>query len=422
MTTVGIISEYNPFHKGHAYQIERIRAELGGDTRIVAVMSGHFPQRGDVAIADKFTRAAAAVASGVDLVLELPFPFSGESAPVFARAGMAILAAAHIDVLSFGSESGDIGALTEGAAAMEDPAFRELLYRDTRSTRDGFPKEASRRIAATFGEPIAALYRDPNNLLGMEYIRASRTYLPSLRFHTVKRIGSHHGDTALTALSSSSAIRTAVAAGDIAGALLALPESARPYYSRAYKDGLFPASLSRLSPAVLSHFCLNSPKSHPQIADAGGGLYRRLFKMAEKASDIDSLISLTATKRYTRSRIRRAIRNTFLGVTSSEIARAPLFTEILAFNAVGQGIIHDIKRYGEISLLTKPADAVLLPDGAREQAAALLRADSLFTLTLPKGTPRDAFLRRSPARITAKDGDNFSLSSFVEGIDKPRAE
>ena len=108
MKTVAIISEYNPIHNGHLYQIEKIREAFGSDTAIIAIMSGNFVQRGEPAIIDKWKRAEFAVKCGVDLVLELPFPFSISSAEFFARAGVAIANASGADILSFGSESADI--------------------------------------------------------------------------------------------------------------------------------------------------------------------------------------------------------------------------------------------------------------------------------------------------------------------------
>ena len=111
MTTVAIISEYNPFHSGHKYQIDKIREEFGSDTAIVAVMSGNFTQRAEVAYASKGLRAKSAVMSGVNLVLELPFPFSSSSAEFFAKSGVKIAEAVGADYLSFGSESGDINDL-----------------------------------------------------------------------------------------------------------------------------------------------------------------------------------------------------------------------------------------------------------------------------------------------------------------------
>ena len=126
MKTVAIISEYNPFHSGHKYQIERIREEFGSDTAIVAVMSGNFTQRGEIAFFSKGARAKAAVLSGVNLVLELPFPFSSSSAEFFAKSGVRIADSIGADYLSFGSESGNLSELLRGFDAK--PLYFGVIY------------------------------------------------------------------------------------------------------------------------------------------------------------------------------------------------------------------------------------------------------------------------------------------------------
>ena len=128
MKTVAIISEYNPFHSGHEYQIQKIREEFGADTRIIAIMSGNYTQRGEMAIMDKSLRAECAVRCGVNLVLELPFPFSSSSAEFFSRSGVKI---AHslgvVDYLSFGSECGSIEELVNAAKNMSSKEYKALL-------------------------------------------------------------------------------------------------------------------------------------------------------------------------------------------------------------------------------------------------------------------------------------------------------
>ncbi|MBR2431756.1 MAG: nucleotidyltransferase family protein, partial [Clostridia bacterium] len=126
--TVAIISEYNPFHSGHEYQINAIREELGSDTEIIAVMSGNFTQRGELALADKYLRAEWAVRCGVNLVLELPFPYSMSSAEIFARSAVSIIKSLNVvDMISFGSESGDAKALTEIAENMLKDEYKSAF-------------------------------------------------------------------------------------------------------------------------------------------------------------------------------------------------------------------------------------------------------------------------------------------------------
>lgn len=419
MKTVGIIAEYNPFHAGHAYHIQRIREEFGTDTRIVAVMSGNFPQRGGIAIADKYTRAAAAVAGGVDLVLELPFPFSGETAPVFARAGVAVLhALGAVDILSFGSECGDISLLIEATELTATNGFHEAAHEAARHASIGYPAVYEALCRKHFKDAVASILLSPNNLLGIEYIRAAKALGASFALHTVQRIGAAHDSVDKTDLPSAYAIRAEIKGGGIEQALSRLPQAVSKLYRSAITEGLFPTFDETLSSVVLSYFCLNSPQNGVDIADAGGGLYSRIFRMAKKACNTETLISLTATKKYTEARIRRAIRNVMLGVTSSDITAEPCYIPLLSMNERGQQLLHDIRRTCALPILTKPADYKALPEQAYRQAAAQNRADSLYTLAFPQIRSRDYFLRHSPVRIETNCGERIPVSSFVERIDK----
>ena len=135
MKTVAIIAEYNPFHNGHKYQIDKIRDILGEDTAIIAIMSGDYTQRGELAITDKTVRAKIAVLCGADLVVELPFPFSSSSAEFFARSGVKIATEIGADYLAFGSETGDIELITKIADTMMSDDFLTTLN-DIKANKD----------------------------------------------------------------------------------------------------------------------------------------------------------------------------------------------------------------------------------------------------------------------------------------------
>lgn len=425
MKTVGIIAEYNPFHRGHALQLEEIRRVYGRDTRIIAVMSGNYTQRGDIAVADKYTRAAAAAESGVNLVLELPFPFSGESAPVFATAGVHILGALGVvDVLSFGSESGDIELCLRAARATADPALHRIVRETEKHEKDGFPAVYARTVSALYGEEIAAFLLSPNNLLGAEYIRAaSKAGLP-FDFHTVRRVGSPHDAEAdvtnASDILSAAALRKIIHENGCESVLPYLPQSTHSIFRKAIAAGIFPMNAEALSPAVLSYFAINTPDPDADFADAGGGLYNRLFSQAEKATDIHSFLRSAATKKYTAARIRRALRNILLGVTSSELKTLPRYTTVLAADPIGRTLLRDIQKRQAFPLLTKPADYRQLPEEAARQAAKAMRADSLCTLCFPQIRSRDYFFHCAPYRKSANTPDENLSSSFVEAIDSTR--
>ena len=173
MATAGIVAEYNPFHWGHAWHIARTRRTLGADTAVVCVMSGHWVQRGECALTDKWSRAALALSGGADLVLELPTPWAMASAEAFARGAVGLLAATGVvDVLSFGSETGELAPLRAAAAALDGPDYPERL-------RAGLARGLSfpaARQAAVGADCLAS----PNDNLGVEYLRA-RAVLARLR-------------------------------------------------------------------------------------------------------------------------------------------------------------------------------------------------------------------------------------------------
>ena len=192
MKIAGIIAEYNPFHTGHAYHIAQTRAALGPESAVVAVMSGNWVQGAECAIADKWTRARLALLGGADLVLELPTLWAVSSAETFARGGVEILdACGVVDVLSFGSESGELEPLAQAAACLDTPAYR-LELNALLPSGLSFPR--CRQLAAQnlLGEEAAAVLASPNNNLGIEYLRAISRLGSAMAPMTVRREGAAH--------------------------------------------------------------------------------------------------------------------------------------------------------------------------------------------------------------------------------------
>ena len=215
MNVAGIIAEYNPFHRGHAWQIDETRRRLGGDTAVVCAMSGHWVQRGECALTDKWTRAAMALRGGADLILELPTPWACASAETFARGGVGVLAATGVvDTLSFGSESGDLEGLRRAAACLDSEDYRSAL----RAFLDqGLPFAACRHRAleALLGAAGAACLEHPNDNLGVEYLRALP---PELGAMTVQRVGARHDGAPEGGFASASTLRCWLRQGKISRA------------------------------------------------------------------------------------------------------------------------------------------------------------------------------------------------------------
>ncbi len=399
MKTVSIVCEYNPFHRGHKYQLDKIKEDFGEDVCIVAVMSGNYTQRGDFAIVDKFTRAKIAVMEGASLVLELPFPFSMQSAEFFASSAVKIITdAVNSDVISFGSECGDAEALSRVALNMASDeyvsAFKSLSASDKSS---GHASLSQKAYAIAFGDTNdAKILEEPNNLLGIEYIKALNTSKKETEIHTFKRKYASHNDSAPATdeYASASAIRELFCGNDIEKALSLLPDFSAQICEQSYKSGNMPTDSNRLSNAVLAFLRINPP-AH-DTADSVGGIEHRLRSCALKAKDMDELITLVSTKRYTNARIRRAIWNSYFGITSSDVRKLPCYTQVLAMDERGRKKLKEMKKSSTISILTKPADYVFLPSDAKSQAEASNRANLIFSLTKPVSSSGAEFLRSTP--------------------------
>ncbi len=388
MVTVAIISEYNPFHKGHEYQINEIRREFGDDTNIIAIMSGNYTQRAESAIADKAIRAHAAVDSGVNLVIEIPFPFSMSSAEFYAKSGVEIAnSIGVVDYLSFGSESGDVAEIVEFSKKMQTKAYNKSfseLEADTKHTGVGYAKLCELAYINAFKEIECRDFFLPNNILAIEYIKALNATNSKIKPHTVKRIGASFNEECIieTNYQSATAIRQAIKNSGLS-ALMHIPKTAREVYEDAYKNNAFPSDIEKLSSAVISSFLLNTSEINDKIHDASGGLYNRLRNNCYSSTSISELVKLTETKKYTNARIRRAVLNSFFSVTSSEVKARPAYTQVLAMDTEGRKILKRIKKESDFPVITKPANTKGLSEAALYQKQRANLADAIYALTLP---------------------------------------
>lgn len=360
MKVAAIISEYNPFHSGHEYQIKALRSLLGEDTAVVTIMSGNYTQRGEIAIADKTVRARAAVECGVNLVLELPFPYSMSSAEFFAKSGVKIAREIGVvDYLVFGSECGDISLLSDIAAVSSSPEYQltlDSLMEDDEFKNFGYPELAQIALSKVYGKEISKTLLSPNNILAIEYIKAISSLDADITPITIKREGAGYLDiiNPMQNHQSASAIREELYSGN-ASALDFVPDLAKNVFLEAKKEGKLPADFSILDSAVISYFRLNTPKSDTDIQDAQGGLYNRICDMSAEANSISSLTALVETKKYTKARIRRAIWNSYFGVTSSVVRELPFYTQVLAMDTVGRSLLKRIKKTSDFPVITKPS-------------------------------------------------------------------
>ena len=371
METAGIVAEYNPFHRGHAWHIAETRRRLGGDAPVVCVMSGHWVQRGECALADKWLRAALALDRGADLVVELPTPWAMASAESFARGAVSLLAATGVvDVLSFGSETGELAPLEEAAAALDAPDYPERL-RAALGRGLSFP--AARQEAAG-----AACLSAPNNNLGVEYLRSLRALGSTIRPLTVPRQGAGHDGPAAGGFASASELRRLLRAGR--------GEEAAPYLTAPWSGEL--ADMQHIERAVLSRLRTMGEGDWAALPDGGGaeGLPSRLAKAAREAVSLEDFYTRAKTRRYTHARLRRLALAAFLGLRAAERPAAPPYVRVLGLGGRGRALLRRMKDTCPLPVIVKPAQARELDGPARALFEAEARYTDLYGLCFP--TPR----------------------------------
>ena len=381
METAGIVAEYNPFHRGHAWHIAETRRRLGGDAPVVCVMSGHWVQRGECALADKWLRAALALDRGADLVVELPTPWAMASAEPFARGAVSLLAATGVvDVLSFGSETGELAPLEEAAAALDAPDYPERL-RAALGRGLSFP--AARQEAAG-----AACLSAPNNNLGVEYLRSIRALGSTIRPLTVPRQGAGHDGPAAGGYASASELRRLLRAGR--------GEEAAPYLTAPWSGEL--ADMQHIERAVLARLRTMGEGDWAALPDGGGaeGLPSRLAKAAREAVSLEDFYTRAKTRRYPHARLRRLALAAFLDLRAAERPAAPPYVRVLGLGGRGRALLRRMKDTCPLPVIVKPAQARELDGPARTLFESEARYTDLYGLCFPAPRPCGAEWIHSP--------------------------
>lgn len=378
MNVTGIIAEYNPFHKGHQYQIDYVRKQLKADY-IVVVMSGDYVQRGAPALLPKHLRAKMALNGGADLVLELPVQSSAASAEFFAQGAVSLLdGIGAVTHLCFGSEEGEISGMLSAARILnEEPKEYQEALRHFLCEGYSFPYARnqaflrySKSIPSSAGtEEITRLFSSPNNILGIEYCRSLLKRNSSIEPVTLKREGSgyHEKDLIPRQAPSASAIRSFLCrAGQLSDCDVLndmIPESSLSLLLKALKTNGF---LTEKDFDLLLHYRLLtlSPDEMKGFQEISSKLAQRIRKRLNEYEGFSQFAGLLKTKEITRTRIQRGLLHLLLGVQSS--AREIPYARVLGFRRAASPLLKEIKKRGEIPLITKAANA-----------PALLSADAL---------------------------------------------
>ncbi len=400
MRICGIICEYNPFHNGHAYHLQQARIRAEADV-VVCIMSGHFTQRGEPALLDKWQRAQMALEAGADVVLELPTLFAVRPAEQFAWGGVSMLHALGADALAFGCEVDDLPRLTQAAQilAQEPPPFRETL-RD--ALAQGVPHPQARMLALTAALPAAfdtALLKQPNCALALCYLRALHTAGSTMTPILIPRSGAGYHDAALSPMASATAIRIAVAQGQWSSLRQAMPAGAFDLLTLAHAQGALHVPTA-LDIPLLALLRSTSTDTLSALCDVSEGIQDRIAQAARLSGTRTDLLARAKCKRYTYARLSRILCAALLGITRAQADATPVppYGRLLGFRHSATPLIRRWRQEGALPIVTKLAGSPL----AHDPCMALdIRATDLWALGASAPAARSAGMdyRRSPVRM-----------------------
>lgn len=387
MKIAGIIAEYNPFHNGHAYQLYRVREKCDA---AVAVMSGSVVQRGSVAYFDKFVRARAAVTGGADLVIELPCVYTLAPAELFAKGAVSLLnSLGVIDRLYFGTECGDIRSLERAADIMmkETP---EVSLRIKENLKMGMSYRSA-QLSAYVGSVPSELLNQPNNILGIEYIKAlKQTHSRIEPIAQLRRFANHSDNAPSNGYASGNAIRDILDAGGNISRYV--PKKSLDLYGAAGR-----ISKPMLDAMVMYMLRIRGMSSFDRVFDAPPDMVARILHSIPESNTFDDIVDFAHTRQFSNARVRRAILSALLEIDGSLVNMAPQYIRVLAFNDRGREILKQIDMKSRLPIITKVADY----KGDSPMFAAEIRATELSSIA--RGFRRGLDFIQSPAYVTQKE-------------------
>ncbi len=348
MKLAGIICEYNPFHNGHLYHIAKTR-RLAGCDGIISVMSGSFVQRGEAALFDKESRAKAAINSGVDIVLELSPLYAVQTAELFAFNAVQILSSIpEIKFLSFGAETDDICLLKKCAELLSsEPKDYKNELKTLLSTGISYPLARAKALEHTGFENLSQILSSPNNILGVEYLKALIRLQSDIEPVIVKRKGADHDSfTGEEGFLSASAIRQLIRDKNYSSFKATVPEE---LYSVYKNQKAF--DYEEFDRAILSNIIKMPLSELKKISGVSEGLENRIKKAAYASKSLSELLDKVKTKRYTHSGLRRILLSSYLGIYDEDRQKSPKYVKILAFSERGQEILNTIKKTSSIPII-----------------------------------------------------------------------
>lgn len=402
MKAVGVVVEYNPFHNGHYYHIKQSKNKTGADV-VIAVMSGHFLQRGEPALVDKWHRAKMALLSGVDIVIELPYVFATSKAETFANGAIQLLSAMNCETFAFGSEDGNIEPFQNTFLLLQEfrTEYNELI-KQFMSSGNSYPKslfEAYEQLK----QKRPQLYIDlsqPNNILGYHYIEAVHTLKSSIKPVTIQRVqAGYHDDIKLdSSIASATGIRKALFESSSLNEITQyvpkttydqLVQWQSTYHQFVNWEAFWPLLRFTITRYV--------PKDLTQFADVSEGIEYALVKYAKISDTFTDFMNHIKSKRYTWTRLQRMLTHIFTGITKEQLHQfhSPSYIRLLGMTVKGQQYLSEGKKDFHLPLISRVAqtkDLLLQMD---------IRATEIYTqgIQLFSSNKIDGDFQTPPIRI-----------------------
>ena len=362
MKIAAIICEFNPFHNGHKYLINKVKSEHADC--VVGIMSGNFVQRGDVAVIDKFKRTKSALENGCDLVVELPTVFALSSAEKFAKGGVQIADALGVDMLCFGAENNDTDKLIKVSQIFESDEFN-VKVKEFLSNGEYYPKAVTLATKELYSDEYADILNGANNTLGIEYIKALKG--TSISPVAIKRKGTDHDSDVVTS--------------DIASAthIRKLIKDNETYNSFTQMDIEYYTDIKKLEVAILYKLRIMTKDELANLPNVSEGLHNRIYECCRKSNSLEELFSNLKTKRYTLARLRRIVMCAMLDITK-EIQQSNVeYIRVLGMNQNGSKLLSGCK----LPLVCKyPQDYYKLSDNGKAMFDIDVKATDIFSLSI----------------------------------------
>ena len=340
MDSIGIICEYNPFHNGHLYHINKCK-ELFPDSVIVLVLNGYFLERGDISILTKEDKSKIALEAGVDLVIELPFVFGTQSADIFAYNSIKLLDSLKVDKILFGSESNNIELLERIVEFQLNNKEYNNNVKELMDQGINYPTAMAKALN------IKDNINNPNDLLGISYIKAIKQINNKIKYYTIKRTNDFHDNESNNNVVSASNIREKIKNNiDIVNHL--------PKYSF---DRILNVNFDYFN---LLKYKIIIEKDLSIYLDVDEGIENRLKIAINNSNSLDELIKNVKTKRYTYNKINRMFIHILIGLTKEDVKDIKLdYIKLLGFNTLGKKYLNRIKKNIELPLFNKSIDSMV---------------------------------------------------------------